>query len=70
MAAETDSSAGLTADDIALIFQYLDAGLNSTIFQGQLLGANSHNLLKFQFNLRDMCRHIYWNYGLHFVEHL
>ncbi|SJL10523.1 uncharacterized protein ARMOST_13910 [Armillaria ostoyae] len=38
MAAETDSSAGLTADDIALIFKFLDAGLNSTIFQGQLLG--------------------------------
>ncbi|KAK0219465.1 hypothetical protein EDD85DRAFT_1029040 [Armillaria nabsnona] len=38
MAAKTDSSANLTADDIALIFKYLDAQLNSLIFQGQLLG--------------------------------
>ncbi|SJL10522.1 uncharacterized protein ARMOST_13909 [Armillaria ostoyae] len=38
MAAETDSSAGLTAGDIALIFEMLDVGLNSIIFKGQLFG--------------------------------
>ncbi len=68
MAAETDSSAGLTADDIATIFKVLDAELNSVILQGQLLGTNFHNLLNF--HLRDMCRHIYRNCGFHIVEHL
>ncbi|KAK0220890.1 hypothetical protein EDD85DRAFT_1028451 [Armillaria nabsnona] len=38
MAAETDSLAGFTANDIALIFKVLDAELNSTISQGQLFG--------------------------------
>ncbi|SJL10513.1 uncharacterized protein ARMOST_13899 [Armillaria ostoyae] len=38
MAAQTDSSAGFTADEIALIFKSLDVELESTIFQGQLLG--------------------------------
>ncbi len=70
MAAETDNSAGFTADQIAFIFTVLDDGLNSTIFQGQLLGANAYNLLNFWSNLRDICRHIYRNYGLHIVEHL
>ncbi len=70
MATETDSPAGFTADDIAVIFTTLDAILNSTIFKGQLLGMNSHTLLKFWSNLRDMCRHIYRNRGLHIVEHL
>ncbi|KAK0205407.1 hypothetical protein DFS33DRAFT_764983 [Desarmillaria ectypa] len=38
MAAQTGSLAGLTDDDVALIFKYLDTELNSTIFQGQLFG--------------------------------
>ncbi len=70
MATQTDSSAGLTANDIALFFKVLDAKLNSAILQGQLLGMNSHNLLNFLSNLKGMRRHIYWNCGLHIVEHL
>ncbi len=70
MAAQTDSSAGFTADDIALVFEVLNAELNSVILQGQLHGTNSHGLLNFRSNLKDMCRHIYWNCGLHIAEHL
>ncbi len=70
MAAQTDSSAGFTANDIVAISKVLDIELNSIILQGQLIGTNSHNLLNFQSNLKDMCRHIYWNCGLHIVEHL
>ncbi len=58
MAAQADSSAGLTADDIAIIFKNLDAILNLTIFHGQLLGMNTHNLLNFQSNL-ETCVGIY-----------
>ncbi len=70
MVAEADSSAGSTADDIALMFTYLDADLNSIIFNGQLLGTNSHSLLNFCSDLRVIHRYIYWNCGLHIVEHL
>ncbi|KAK0194502.1 hypothetical protein F5146DRAFT_1036156 [Armillaria mellea] len=38
MAAQNDSSAALSADDIAYIFKELDVELNSTIFQCQLHG--------------------------------
>ncbi|KAK0220905.1 hypothetical protein EDD85DRAFT_862491 [Armillaria nabsnona] len=38
MTAETDGPAGLTADDIAFIVKNLNAGLNQTVFQGQLFG--------------------------------
>ncbi|KAK0220889.1 hypothetical protein EDD85DRAFT_960426 [Armillaria nabsnona] len=38
MAAETDSSAGLTANDISLIFEDLNGTLNQIILQGQLFG--------------------------------
>ncbi len=51
MAAETDSSAGFTADDIVTILKLLDATLNSIIFQGQLFGTNFHNLLNLRSNL-------------------
>ncbi len=70
MATQTDSSAGFTADDIVFILKIFDTELNSTILAGQLFGMNSYNLLNFQSNLKDMCRHIYWNCGLHIVEHL
>ncbi len=58
MAAEADSSAGLTAVDISRIFKDLDATLNQVIFQGQLFGMNFHNLLNFQSNL-ETCVGIY-----------
>ncbi|KAK0223950.1 hypothetical protein IW262DRAFT_1370085, partial [Armillaria fumosa] len=38
MAAKADSSAGPTADDIAIFFKILDGDLNSAILQGQLHG--------------------------------
>ncbi|KAK0194504.1 hypothetical protein F5146DRAFT_1036160 [Armillaria mellea] len=38
MATQTVGSPGLTTDDIAAIFTYLDADLNSAIFQSQLHG--------------------------------
>ncbi len=59
MATQTDSSAGFTANNIVSIINVLDAELNSVILQGQLIGTNPHNLLNFQSNLKDMCRHIY-----------